>query len=1035
MSRSSRGRRVWRCSLVVALAGLTVVPLSGFATPGGDESRIRGVTPDVVASAQASPQAHLDGQRMMRLTLVVQPRHPDDLKRFVDDVVDPHSPRFRQFLTFEQWKARYAPTDGQVAAVRGFARANGLSVVHEFANNLAVKVEGDVATVEHAFDLRLNQYRYGDRTFFSNDRDPAVPRELAGLLKDVQGLNSYYQVRPAGGSAAPADVAQPVYRPGPFMREETAQRSGAMRAGTDFAGGLQPQICCGTSGSAIEAPDLFTSEGYDLAALQRFSKCCNPTHNAGGSPKETSIAVIGNNKIAASDLNTFAAQYGMAVNLTQVELNEPACCDNEMTMDIESVTAFANSFGSYLDTAHVFAYEGGGTLVSDDLDAWEEAHSRDQARSASTSFGAYEDYYGGVFGPPSISDFTDVINAMAAVGWTMTASSGDHGATDSCEGRSVNFPASSPYVVASGGTVLSMTNNAGKPKFSSEVTWGGPGCGGTDWPGQNMGGGGGGCASTEPAGWWQAVVSLPCDKRALPDISLNAGNGQEWYWGVQGGWKATGGGTSIVSPELAGFFAQVNSYLLSLGHICGGTYNGPCAPIGMPNAMIWLMGASGSSATGRNPFYDVTSGCNGGQNDTGYCAGPGYDLATGWGSINMLQMAWGLIDVVSHGVLPETTFTGPAVNNWYNADAAVQFSIVSPNPQGTTAAVGLAGYTAKWDTVVADVKSHATPGSGDSFYDGPETTGSTGSLSLAAAGLGCHTAHVRAWDNAGQTGGDETYGPVCYDNQPPDVFCAKPDTAWHATDVTINCAAFDQANLSGLDPADQSFTLTTSVPAGTETDSAYTGTRRVCDKAGNCVTAGPIGPIKVDKLAPSIAIAVPTATPYVLKQPVLASYSCTDGGSGVATCAGPVPSGSPIDTSSAGTKTFTVNAADNVGNTSSQSVGYAVTYRICLVYDPAKPSSSRAYNFTLQLCDYVGNNVSQVDIAVTATAVDGVASRAKPLGSLNPNNKFLYGPGTSPGASYLYVLDTLGLSSGSHLLNFTVQGDPVPHTAPFLLKK
>ena len=65
----------------------------------------------------------------------------------------------------------------------------------------------------------------------------------------------------------------------------------------------------------------------------------------------------------------------------------------------------------------------------------------------------------------------------------------------------------------------------------------------------------------------------------------------------------------------------------------------------------------------------------------------------------------------------------------------------------------------------------------------------------------------------------------------------------------------------------------------------------------------------------------------------------------------------------------------------------------------------------------------------------GSRRRRSRIGSLNPGNKFLYGPGTAPGASYLYNLDTLGLSSGAHVLNFTVQGDPIPHTVPFKLKK
>src|SRR5262249_42709780 len=65
--------------------------------------------------------------------------------------------------------------------------------------------------------------------------------------------------------------------------------------------------------------------------------------------------------------------------------------------------------------------------------------------------------------------------------------------------------------------------------------------------------------------------------------------------------------------------------------------------------------------------------------------------------------------------------------------------------------------------------SHATPGSGDSFYTGPQVpNGTSGSLNLAGAGSqGCHTAHVRAWDNTGFSGGDSTYGPLCFDTIAP----------------------------------------------------------------------------------------------------------------------------------------------------------------------------------------------------------------------------------------------------------------------------
>ena len=91
--------------------------------------------------------------------------------------------------------------------------------------------------------------------------------------------------------------------------------------------------------------------------------------------------------------------------------------------------------------------------------------------------------------------------------------------------------------------------------------------------------------------------------------------------------------------------------------------------------------------------------------------------------------------------------------------------------------------------------------------------------------------------------------------------------------------------------------------------------------------------------ATALGAATPTSgASYVLNQAVLASYGCADGGSGVATCAGTVPNGSKIDTASVGAKSFGVNASDKVGNTSGSTLSYNVTDKICLTYDPTKPS-------------------------------------------------------------------------------------------------
>jgi DNA-binding beta-propeller fold protein YncE len=84
----------------------------------------------------------------------------------------------------------------------------------------------------------------------------------------------------------------------------------------------------------------------------------------------------------------------------------------------------------------------------------------------------------------------------------------------------------------------------------------------------------------------------------------------------------------------------------------------------------------------------------------------------------------------------------------------------------------------------------------------------------------------------------------------------------------------------------------------------------------------------IDASPPSISITTPAnGATYAQGQVVAASYSCTDpdGASDVASCSGPVASGAPIDTSTTGSHSFTVNAADKAGNKASKTVTYTVT--------------------------------------------------------------------------------------------------------------
>src|SRR5438552_337900 len=118
--------------------------------------RIHGATPTPVADGSAQLSRHMEPAQMLRLTLTLQPVQQDDLQQFLRDVQDSKSSRFHQYLTFDEAKARYAPSDASVAMAIGWAQRNGLKLVHQFRNNLAIKVEGDVATIEKALDVQIN---------------------------------------------------------------------------------------------------------------------------------------------------------------------------------------------------------------------------------------------------------------------------------------------------------------------------------------------------------------------------------------------------------------------------------------------------------------------------------------------------------------------------------------------------------------------------------------------------------------------------------------------------------------------------------------------------------------------------------------------------------------------------------------------------------------------------------------------------------------------------------------------------------------
>ena len=843
-------------------------------------------TPGKVLNGTATRIGHYNPEQKLRLALVVQPPKMAEEEQFLKHLTTKGDPNFHKFLSAEEWNARFGPSIEDEQKVVDWARSQGFTVTQRYPNRLIVDVEAPAATIEAALSVTINNYRVDDEVDFSNDRDPQIPASLSGIVNGVLGLNSIHRVH--GFMPQSRKMKGPDYVEGPVInKNKPAQGAGdpakapwnrKTRLGADAAAADVAEAPRVVSPDGIVADSqtvspfwIFSSQAYNYDGLYNMSHCCNVPGNSGGAPPESSIALVTFGNFKDSDVQAFFNYYGFAWSYDSYVIGgatAPAQ-DDEAPGDLEYATATSNSFGAPADTAHVAVFEIVNGLFSSYADAYEAIASDNVARVISTSYGSAEEDWDqdGYATGTGTGQFHGIFNSLAGEGYTMVASAGDSGSAQDCiNAVQVNWPASDPNFIAAGGTALQLDSSG---NYVSEVAWTGD-----TWSGacaDNWGGGGGGESALFSQPSWQNGPIPSSTMRLLPDISLNASPDVTWeQYYYNGGWSSFDG-TSVVAPELAGFFAQENAYLDYVGNICGdGTM--ACSPMGNPAPLIYDNGESGAN---HNPFYDITSGCN--SNDitalyglTTYCAVQGYDEATGWGSVNMMQLAWGInYELIPAFGNPSIAFTGPTVNTWNNASQPVSWT-VSDAGSGNFPPSGVAGYTSGWDSIPPDSFTKPGGGSGDSFYTGPEYPfETTGSLTFNAGTMsqGCHTAQVEGWDNQGFTT-TGSYGPICYDTVAPTITISnnpiEPVSTWWNTSVAVTLTPTDPggANASGIYKTYYGVDSPGCVPGSAGSCSVYTAPFTISaqgahtveywtqDVAGNTSTQAS-EPVKIDLTPPA----------------------------------------------------------------------------------------------------------------------------------------------------------------------------------------
>ena len=525
----------------------------------------------VVGAAAASPSQPL----AMRLTMAM--RNRDDLARLLAAQQDPSSPDYHRWLTPDSFTARFGPSDADLARVSRWLKRKGFTVNSADASTREVAFTGTVAQAQNAFGVKIAAST--DGRLYSNLADPTVPAELASVVESIDGLDN-------------------LLHSAPMVHRVT-----------------KPSSIVNNAGPAFGPQDIHTF--YDETPLLNATPAIDGSGNG-------CIAVVEDSNIDQPAADAFNTQFDLPAltdanfSIALVDRTDPGqnSDEDEAMVDVSYSHAVApgSSIRMYLgDQKHAKS-----SAILDAIHAAvTEKNSPCSAISISFSFcGGSKKFY---------KTQNGFFAQAAAQGQSVFIATGDTGAaglklgaSGNCvngTSRHVNEIGASPNVTAIGGTEFTPTYSDGNDEGSvPESVWN---------DGDGAAGGGESKVFKKPA--FQKGLFTQDKKRDVPDISFGASPGSPgFFYGGRNGQGAPAvvcciGGTSIGAPAWAGIsqlIAQAN----------GG-------PVGNLNTRIYQLGAEANGAT--TGIRDVTSGNTNYNRVPGFSALPGYDKASGWGTVDM----------------------------------------------------------------------------------------------------------------------------------------------------------------------------------------------------------------------------------------------------------------------------------------------------------------------------------------------------------------------------------------------------------------
>ncbi len=657
-------------------------------------------------------------------------------------VQDPRSPSYHQWLAPEDYAARFGATTATIAGVSSFLRSQGLQVDGASPLGTRIGFHGTRDQVQRTFHAEMHDYVVAGKKHFALATPPAVPAELEEVVLGIKGLHDF---RPHASSI----------RHRPLTPDYTLPFSKATSLGPDDFKVLydtKPLISAGTDGTGV------------------------------------TIAIVGQSYYSTAGLNDFLGKFSLTNRMTDVLV--PGTGAQKITGDADEADLDVEWSSAVAPGANiVFVYTGADVdnYGVDDAAAYVVERGRNLvpgtgnggAQIISESYGGCE-----AFEP----DDADLVGETAAAanleGITYIASSGDDGAAGCIEegggGLAVNVPASLPGVTAVGGTEFPQAALVA-PYFVNKAAVEYPVASGgtlfeTTWndlttdPNTNGDGAGGGASRIFPKPFYQQEGTPADGARDVPDVSLSASPvNLPYYVVLQNG--ATGfGGTSCSAPSFAGILALVGQAVKANG--------GPLG-LGNVNPLLYKLAKSTPGA-----FHDIVSGnndtpcipgtdpdCPANGNYGGFSAGPGYDEATGLGTIDAANLvaAWTALAPTTTTIATSatTTVTTPVnltahVTTTGGGALTGTVSFTFQTTAGPLGAVYSPDGAADESWVLGTVPVTASGSSGDAQLSTLIPPGITGSAFVVALynGDDTHLASVSSAKAVSVTGSSLALGPT-----------------------------------------------------------------------------------------------------------------------------------------------------------------------------------------------------------------------------------------------------------------------------------